>query len=315
MGNTTSNTSPLIRGHIYSQMLQDELLDALVATKLTWDVSDFGDGTTYHIPSIGDVIVRDYSEDTPIIYDSIDTGEVTMTLDQYKSAASYVTKKLLLDGYKAQALYAAIPRKHLRALLEEYETRLFRTANAGQTAGNANSVNGQAHRFVASGTSQHIQLDDLNKMKISLDLANVPQVNRCMFIDPRGELDFNRIPNIINVDSNPQFQGIIETGFARDTRFVRNVYGIDIYTNNRLPDIASETIGSTVTNGKAAILLGLADPDVMALMSAWRQMPTTEGEWNKDLQREEYVTTAYYGFGVKRKESMCVLLHNITNVS
>lgn len=315
MANLTSNTTAFIRAQLYSRMIQEGLNDQLVSQRLSWDVSEFTDGTTFYIPSIGDVIVRDYTEDSPIVFDAIDTGQISMTIDQFKSTATYVSNKLLEDGYLGQELVAKIPSKHLRALLEEYETRMFAKLNAAQTATSANTVNGQSHRLVASGTSQVVTLTDFAKIKTSFDLANVPDESRVMFIDPRGEHELNKLTNLVNVANNPKFEGIVTGGFAKRMRFVVNIYGIDIYCNNRLPDIASETIGgSTVTSGKAAIAMCVADPDVMPLMSAWRRRPVCKGEENIKFDRHEYSTTARYGFGVKRSESLVVLLHNISNV-
>jgi len=316
MANVTSNSSPLIRAQVYSQMLQEALKDNLVGMKLAMDVSDFGDGTTYNIPSIGDVVIRDITEDSPAVYDAIDTGNFTMTITDFKSAGSYVSRKLLEDGYMGQKLLAAVPRKHLDALMQHFETRLFAVANAAQTAAAANNVNSQAHRIAGSGTSGVVALADFAKIKTSMDKANCPANSRVMFIDPLGEKDLNNLTNLINVSNNPKFEGIINTGFARDTRFLVNIFGIDIYTSNRLPNITSETVNSVaVTNGKAAIAMCVADPDVMPMAMAWRRMPETHGEYNKDLDREEYVTYCRFGLGCKRKEAMVVLIHNVTNVA
>ena len=43
-------------------------------------------------------------------------------------------------------------------------------------------------------------------------------------------------------------------------------------------------------------------------MAAWRQMPKVEGDRNKDLQRDEYVQTARFGFGVQRRDTLAVLV-------
>jgi hypothetical protein len=45
-----------------------------------------------------------------------------------------------------------------------------------------------------------------------------------------------------------------------------------------------------------------------------RQAPKVDSEYNKDLQREEYVTTARYGFKLFRPENMVVVLGNTDQV-
>ncbi len=314
--NLSTNSTPLIRAQVYSAMLTEALQDALMGMKLAMDVSDFGDGTTYNIPSLGDVIVRDVAEDVPAVYDALDTGNFTFSITDFNSAANAVSRKLLEDGNKAPMLLAAIPRKHLRALMERFETRLFAVANAAQTAAAANAVNSQAHRIAGSGTSGVIALADFAKLKTSLDKANCPADSRVMFLDPLAENTLNNLTNIVNVSNNPAFEGIITSGFAKNMRFIRNIYGIDIYLSNRLPDISSETVnGVAVSSGKAAIAMCVSDPDTMPICQAWRRMPQTHGEYNKDLDREEYITYARFGLGVKRKESLAVLIHNVTNIA
>jgi hypothetical protein len=43
-------------------------------------------------------------------------------------------------------------------------------------------------------------------------------------------------------------------------------------------------------------------------MGAWRQAPKVDTDYNKDFQREEYVTTARYGLKVYRPENLVVVL-------
>ena len=50
------------------------------------------------------------------------------------------------------------------------------------------------------------------------------------------------------------------------------------------------------------------DPSgVLPFVGAWRQMPTVESEYNKDRQREEYLTTARYGLKLFRPENLVVV--------
>jgi hypothetical protein len=91
-------------------------------------------------------------------------------------------------------------------------------------------------------------------------------------------------------------------------KFLVNVYGFDVYTSNFLPKGISETIaGDSVTNGVAGVLFS-ATPDALPFMGAVRQAPKVDSEYNKDLQREEYVTTSRYGFKLYRPENLVTIL-------
>ena len=55
--------------------------------------------------------------------------------------------------------------------------------------------------------------------------------------------------------------------------------------------------------------MSLADDNSKPMMAAWRRMPSIE-ERNKDLRRQEFVTTARYGFGVQRLDTLGVIVTN-----
>jgi hypothetical protein len=103
------------------------------------------------------------------------------------------------------------------------------------------------------------------------------------------------------------------TGF----RFIRNIYGWDVYESNFLDEIAAETINgraldasatdSSAGTGKANMFMSMA-PEAVPFVGAWRQMPEVDFEYNKDFQRYEYVTTCRYGLGLYRPESLVVVL-------
>jgi hypothetical protein len=100
----------------------------------------------------------------------------------------------------------------------------------------------------------------------------------------------------------------VTTGIGSDMRFVKSIFGFDFYVSNYLPD-ADETISSVTTGqGKANVFMSAASSDLLPFMGAMRQMPKVDGEFNKDKQREEYITTARYGLKVYRPENLvCVL--------
>lgn len=71
----------------------------------------------------------------------------------------------------------------------------------------------------------------------------------------------------------------------------------------------------TTAAGVANILFSAAGSDLLPFMGAWRQMPKVDTDYNKDFQREEYVTTCRYGLKVYRPENLIVILSDTDQVS
>jgi len=314
---TTANIDVLIRSELWSNELKDILIDELQATKYVDWMSQFPDGTTFTIPSIGEATVRDYVEDTAVQYDSLDTGEFQFTITDYLSSATYITQKARQDAFYAARLEASFVPKQLRAIMERVETSVMALgqggASGGQTINDLNNINGAPHRWVTSGTNQVMQVSDFAKAVYSLKKANVPQRNLIAIVDPSVEFAINTITNITNVSNNPRWEGIITSGIASGMRFVKNIYGFDVYTSNYLAD-STETINSVTAGAGKCNLFFSADSTVLPFIGAWRQMPKVDGEYNKDFQREEYVTTARYGLKVYRPENLVVVISDTDQV-
>src|SRR6266550_5478564 len=149
-----ANTNFLTRTNLWSRQIKELLLDELNAMKFVRIVSDFPDGFTINIPSIGEATQGDFVEGQAIKYNTMDTGNFTFTFDQYKYSANAISEKFKRDSYYSQDVIAAfVPRQH-RALMEAVETNIFAKANAGQTASSLNTINTASHRWVAGGTGQ-----------------------------------------------------------------------------------------------------------------------------------------------------------------
>lgn len=314
-GNVTSNSSALIKAQVFSEFLLEQIHDGFLPDGLHRDVSDFGDGETLYIPVLGETTLRDYVEGSPAQYDPVDSGQITLSITEYVQAGAAVTRKLQQDGYKAAALEAAIPKEHFRLIQERYETDLL-SQQSKQTAADPNTINSFAHRWVAASTTTGIiSLEDFLYAKLSLDKANIPEGGRLAIVDPIVEASLNNLVAAQAFTNNPQFEGIVNTGFGRSHRFVRNIYGFDVWVSNRLATIADETINGgphasskQVTTGVANIFGCFADDQCKPFMGAWRQMPHVDAEFNKDFQQDEYLTTARWGFGLQRPESLIAVL-------
>jgi hypothetical protein len=314
-GNVTANQAPLIKAQVYSEFMLELITDGFLPDGLHRDVSDFQDGDTLNIPVMGDTVLREYVEDTGVEFDAIDTGVVTLTITEYPAAGTYVTDKLKQDAYKAASLEAQIPVKHLQKIKERMESDLL-GQQSKQTASAVNAVNGFHHRWVASSgaTNGVITLEDFIYAKLALDKAELPDEGRIAIVDPITEAAINILNAGQAYTNNPMWTGIQETGFARGKKFLRNIYGFDVYVSNRLA-VVTETINGgphasskSVTAGKANIFGCFADEQTTPFMGALRQTPSTEGFRNATFKRDEYSTTARWGYGLQRPESLVVVL-------
>lgn len=310
MDYTAVNTN-LVRAELWSDQIKEILQDSLAATKYVRWLSGFPDGNQFTIPSIGEIPMRETAETVDVVYDAIDTGEFNFTIDRYVESATFITDKAKQDAYYADQLIAGFVPKMRRALEENMETSVLALARS-QTLSDANTINGAAHRFVASGdTNTTLALADFAKAKYSLDKAAVTG-SRIAIIDPSQEYVLNVLSNIVSVSNNPRFEGIVNTGFVNDVTgmaFIKNIYGFDVYVSNYLPVQAAETIGGTAsaTTTVNNIFMGFGG-DVTPFVGAYRQMPRVEFERNKDKRRDEYVMNARFGLKLYRPESMVVAL-------
>lgn len=322
MAHTTANTTAFIESQQYSQFILDNLHDYLLPEGMYRDVTDFGSGTTLNIKTVGTVTLQDAAEDTPLNFTNIDTGTITLSITDYIGDAWKVTDDLREDGSQVDQLMAMRAMESTRALGENHEGRFLAVANGGQTAANLNLVNGRPHRFVAGGAgaaTRNVVLGDFVAMKLAFDKANAPASGRIAIVDPIVEATLNTLISQTSVVNNtPQFQGVLNEGFARDHRFVRNIMGWDIYTSNFLPSLtATEAINGSAYDlandtaeigDKANIFMCVADDSCKPVMHAWRRAPQTEGWRDQEERADKYQVTSRFGFGVQRADTLGVLL-------
>ena len=255
MSQNTGNTTAFIEAEQYSQFILQNLHDGLLPDTFTRDVSDFGKGTTLNIKTVGTATLQEVYEEQALDYQSIDTGTVTLTITDYVGDAWSISDVLRQDGAQIDTLHAMRGVESTRALQEYFETRFLAVCNAAQTSGNVNLINGVPHRWIPDAGSNvfTMRLDDFRYMKFAFDKANSPQAGRIAIVDAAVEATINSlVTSTASIDFNPHFEGLVTEGFARDHKFVRNIFGWDIYTSNRLPSIASETIDASASPMAAA---------------------------------------------------------------
>jgi len=305
----------LVRAELWSAELKDVLQEQLMGTKYVRMLSGFPDGNQFTIPSVGELPMRETAELTPVVYDSIDTGEFNFTIDRYVEAATYITDKAKQDSYYAQQLIGMFPTKMRRALDENLEGSVFSLANT-QTVNDANTINGAAHRFIASGsTNTVLSLDDFAKAKYALDKANAGG-SRVAIIDPSQEYVFNQLVGAQAFTNNPAFGGIVNGGFVSDVtgmRFVKNIFGFDVYVSNFLATPTDTAIGGVNTPASPVTNIFMSvGGDLTPFVGAYRQMPRVEYDRNKDMRRDEYVMNARFGLKLYRPECLVSVISKST---
>lgn len=319
-GMTTGNSSHLIRSELWSSTLKEILTDEMMAQRYVDTLSGFPDGDTFTIPSIGQLQVDDYTEDTAVTYRPMDTGEFQFSITEYLSSGTYITKKNMQDAFYSQQLIAKFVPEQERAIMAHFETTTLATPEAGVSANSNESIDGQEHRWAAGGTGAVMTVQDFARARYVLKKANVPDTNLIAIVDPSVEYTMNTLTNLVNVSDNPRWEGIVNDGIATGMKFVKNIYGFDVYTSNYLKDVTDGALNTaadagvdfSTVNGKANLFFSAAS-NVTPFVGAWRQMPEVDYEYNKDFQRHEYITTARYGVKLYRPENMVRVISK-TNV-
>lgn len=313
----TTNTRAFIESEQYSEFVLLNLHDGLLPESFYRNVSDFGDGTTLHIKTIGTVTLQEAAEDTPLVYNPIETGEIQFTISEYKGDAWYVTDDLREDGTDIDRLLAERASEGTRALQEVFESDFLKAGALIYSATNGPfNINGFAHKIVSAAGNNIFQLSHLIRMRLAFDKANVPAEGRIFICDPVVEATLNGLVSITS-QTTPFAAAILEKGLARGQGFVMQLYGWTIITSNRLyVHTASQSDGTTsLAGGVMNMFMCIADDQTKPIMGAWRRMPKSEGERNKDRARDEHVMRARYGFGVQRMDTMGTLVTSATAIA
>ena len=314
MSFSTNTNQHLIRSNLWSTQLKEMFLEDLVAMKWIDMVDDFPDGDTLNILSLGQAEVADDAEGRAVTYTAFDTGNYTFTISQYKQTGLYITNKMKQDSYVFEQLSASFAPKMYRALAKQMEVDALKVGPDNQASG-VNAINGANHRFIGSGTNETIALKDFALATYALELAAAPMTNRVAIVDPSVEYTLKTLANLVALDGNPQWEGVMRDDLITGSKFSFNILGWDVYTSINLKKNVNETTGGKTSAAGVANLFFSAAPDARPFIGHVRQQPSVESEYNKDYQREEYVATSRYGFGLWRPEALVVIITDTDQVS
>lgn len=308
----TTNTRAFIEAEIYSDFILKNLHDGLLPESFYRNISDFNKGDTLHIKTVGTVTLQEAAEDTPLIYNPIETGEIVMKITDYVGDAWYVTDDLREDGTSIDALMADRSVESTRAFQENFETRFLETIPLAMSASSPYLINGFAHKIVSADANGVIDLDHFLAMRLAFDKASVPAEGRVAIVDPIVEATLAGYVTITS-DITPYAAAILEGGLARGQRFMTQWYGWNVIISNRLY-IGTANDGTTsITNAVWNVFMCVADDQTKPVMAVWRRMPRTEGERNKDRRRDEFVVTSRFGLGVQRLDTAGIVATHQTN--
>ena len=313
MAMTTANMDLLTRSEVWSSELKEILRDEMMAQRYVRMLEGFPDGNQFTIPSIGQTQVDNYVEDTAVTYRPLDTGEFTFTIDRYLSSATYMTKRAEQDAFYSAELMSRFVPEQERAIMAHFETTTMAAPEVGVAANSTETIDGITHRWAGSTTGAFIAVSDFARARYSLKKLNVPDTNLVAIVDPSVEYTINTLTNLVSVSDNPRWEGIVADGIATGMKFVKNIYGFDVYTSNYLATATDNALTNAASapanqdfstvNGKVNLFFSAA-ATANPFVGAWRQMPQVDYEYNKDFQRHEYVTTARYGVKLYRPENM-----------
>jgi len=324
----TWGSTHLQRNEIFSMQLKEMLRDELIAGQFVRQLSDIPSDsirTELKINSIGTLEVSDWNESVSLPGQRMDTGQFTFNIDEYKGVKVPFTDHFFETSFMANDVLSQTPVEMKRAMDEYYETKVMELAN-DQTNNNANAINGAKHRFVGGGDgtslpTNALTLEDFSYARYALQKANVPMTGLVCVVGPEQEHIINTLTNIVNVSNNPMWEGIITTGMGdmTGTRFLKNIYGFDIYVSNRLAltdadEAALTTYDDTSvgdsTGYQANMFFSMASDMSKPFVGAWGRTPRMVSWRDEDIETEYHQLTGSFGLGLYRPESLVTVLTN-----
>lgn len=320
----TNNSTEAIRQELYASTVQERLSRWLIGRPLFNNLtSQFPDGDELEITQIGQRVLRNYTENSDIDFTNVDLSRIQLAVTDYVQDGWFMTDQMFQDSHQANAIWAKSVADSAEAYMQRMEQDALATANQ-QTLSDPNTINGEDHRFVATGSQsgtpsssdRALSIQDFISMKLAFDRARVPTQNRVAIIDPKQESVINQLVDITAVTSGSQFnydfQGLVQEGFGSELGFNRNIMGFNIMLSHELPRVGSETVSSvTVDDGVANIFMSMASADTMPFMGVIRQPFTPEPYRNVHKKRDEWTATARHGFAIQRPETLGVILTTV----
>ena len=317
--NSSWGNNHMHRNEIFNTQLKEVLRDDLFAEQWVNYIGDFTDGSNYKINSVGELTIDQMAEATSLPDRRPDSGQFVFNINEFVGVKVPFTDVFLEDDFMAPQVLSQLPDRMTRAFEEYLETRVLRLQRE-QTTNNSNTINGAYHRFTANGSGRVITIQDLAYVNYALKKANAGNSMMIGIVDPSFEFNTNISSQVVTSD-NPMYQGIITTGMGSGMRFVRNIYGIDLYTSNyldaevtaesSLTDYQGNTTAS-VAGDKINVFFSASDRANLPFIGAWRRRPTIKSWRNDDKETEYHQLSARFGLALYRPETLVCMLSSTT---
>lgn len=307
---TLTDQGHLIRANLYSRQLRERLQDDLFAMQWVKTLTEFPDGSTFNIPSLGEAETANWSEGQAVKYNKMDTGNFTFSFDTQVYSANSISSKFKRDSFWASDVEAAfVPLQH-RAIMERVEADILAKGPDGQTASNLNTINNASHRWIGSGSSESIAVEDFFRAEYALTMAQMPMGRLVAILDPTVAFTLQTQPNTMSgISPMPMYEDVLKSNLMTGFRFRYSFAGFDCYVSKFLKRSISETIdGRTASTGVANLFFSAVPGDTLPIIGGFRRMPEVHSKYNQDLDQDEYVTFAEWGFKLYRPENMVVVI-------
>jgi len=316
----------LQRSEIFRQELKMRQEEPTIAqTWVNWIGDIPGDSirTTLSVNSLSALEVDTWEESKALPERRMDTGQFDFSIDEFKGLKVALTDHFFETSFQANQVLGQVVPEMKRAHDVYMETKFLQTINEGQTPNTTNSINNGSHRFVASGDGDvngspddSLTLSDFSYAGYALTKAAAPVQGRIAIVDPITAHNLNVKGNIVDVSNNPMWEGLITTGHMDGTgvRFVRNIYGFDVYVSEFLPTLAADEDAlknyDGITGPQSASIAGfkanyftVISGDSSPVIGAMGRSPKMTSWRDEDIETEYHQLTQSFGFGLYRPEN------------
>jgi hypothetical protein len=307
------------RNEIFNTTLKEVLRDDVFAEQWVNYIGDFTDGANYKINSVGELTIDQMAEATSLPDRRPDSGQFVFNINEYVGIKVPFTDVFLEDDFMAPQVLATLPDRMTRAFQEYLETRVLHL-QAEQTSNNGNTINGAYHRFTANGSSSVITIQDLAYVNYALKKANAGNNGIIGIVDPSFEFNTN-ISSQVVTSENPMYEGIITSGIGSGYRFIRNIYGVDLYTSNYLDVLTAAESSLTDYQGNTTagaignvvnVFFSASDRQNLPFIGAWRRRPTIKSWRDDDKETEYHQMSARFGLALYRPENLVCMVSGTT---
>lgn len=325
----------LQRSEIFRETFKELQLEPTYAQQwVNWigDIPADSIRTSLKVNSINELEVDNWTESQQLPERRMDTGQFTFNIDEFKGIKVPFTDHFFETSFQANQVLAATPSKMKRAHDVYMETKFLETINAGQTANGDNVINSAKHRMVASGDgtsapADSLTLSDFSYVGYALNKAQAPVQGRIAIVDSITAHNLNVKSNIVDISNNPMWEGLVTEGHLDGTglRFVRNIYGIDVYVSEFLPSLDADEAALTTYNGTAAQGADISGYTANYFMTIGGDSSPVIGAMGRDprfvswrdegLETEYHQLTQSFGFGLYRPENAITILSDNTSIA